>query len=111
MGFAEKLKSISTKLIDRNQQHDKAPFSASELKSCDTKSAEPEIIALKAVSGEMVEAECMRIIPMLCQKAEESPNLRPEISKLIDVFFELEIEGNDAMLLEALKKAESRYRA
>lgn len=64
----------------------------------------------KAVSGDMVEAEVMRVVPMLCNKAESSPELRPEISGLIDIFFELERAGNDAMLLEALKKAESRYR-
>jgi len=110
MGFAEKLRSISTKAIDRNQHHDKAPFSASELKSCDTKSAEPEIIALKAVSGDMVEAEIMRVVPMLCNKAEAHTELRPEISWLIDIFFELERAGNDAMLLESLKQAESRFR-
>jgi len=109
MGFAEKLRSISTKAIDRNQQHDKAPFSASELKSCDTKSAEPEIIAAEAVSGEMLEAEIMRVVPMLCNKAESHTELRPEISRLIDTFLELERAGNDSLLLEALRRAESRF--
>lgn len=109
MGFAEKLKSISTKVIDRNQQHDKAPFSASELKSCDTKSAEPKRNAAGAVSGEMLEAEIMRIVPMLCNKAEAHTELRPEISKLIDTFLELERAGNDSLLFEALNKAESRF--
>lgn len=110
MGFAEKLKSISTKVIDRNQQHDKAPFSASELKSCDTKSAEPKRNAAGAVSGEILEAEIMQVVPMLCNKAEAHTELRPEISKLIDTFLELERAGNDSLLLEALNKAESRYR-
>jgi hypothetical protein len=52
------------------QQHDKAPFSASELKSCDTKSAEPKRNAAGDVSGEILEAEIMRVVPMLCNKAE-----------------------------------------
>lgn len=110
MGFAEKLKSISTKVIDRNQQHDKAPFSAAESVMVDTKPVEAEIIAAEAVSGEMLEAEIMRVVPMLCNKAEAHTELRPEISKLIDAFLELERAGNDAMLLESLKQAESRFR-
>lgn len=73
--------------------------------------AEPKRNAAGAVSGELLEAEIMRVVPMLCNKAEAHTELRPEISKLIDTFLELERAGNDAMLLEALKKAESRYRA
>lgn len=72
--------------------------------------AEPKRNATGAVSGETLEAEIMRIVPMLCNKAEANPELRPGISKLIDIFFELERAGNDAMLLEALKEAESRFR-
>lgn len=65
--------------------------------------------ALGHQAGEMVEAECMRIIPMLCQKAEESPELRPEISAIIDEFLELERAGNESALLVSLKQAESRF--
>ena len=72
--------------------------------------AEPKRNAAGAVSGEMLEAEIMRVVPMLCNKAEAHTELRPEISKLIDTFLELERAGNDSLLLEALKKAESRYR-
>ena len=91
--------------------------------SGDTLPSEHATTPEKAVSGDMVEAEpipqliapqveaeIMRIVPMLCNKAEAHTELRPEISKLIDTFLELERAGNDAMLLEALNKAESRYR-
>ena len=78
--------------------------------SDDTLPSEHATTPGKAVSGEMLEAEIMRIVPMLCNKAEANPELRPGISKLIDIFFELERAGNDAMLLEALKQAESRFR-
>ena len=72
--------------------------------------AEPKRNAAGAVSGEMLEAEIMRVVPMLCNKAEAHPELRQEISWLIDIFFELERAGNDAMLLESLKQAELRFR-
>lgn len=72
--------------------------------------AEPKRNAAGAVSGEMLEAEIMRVVPMLCNKAEAHTELRPEISKLIDTFLELERAGNDSLLFEALNKAESRYR-
>lgn len=61
--------------------------------------------------AEMAEAECMRIIPMLCQKADERPELQAEISAIIDEFLELERAGDESALLERLKQAESRYRA
>ncbi|HNX77899.1 MAG TPA: hypothetical protein PLM07_06685 [Candidatus Rifleibacterium sp.] len=126
MSFFEKIKkSVSGVSVDSASQienekvaavvsaiePEKAPLEIVEAMAGDIKPVEPERIALRAVSGEMVEAECMRIIPILCQKAEESPKLRPEVSKLIDIFFELERAGNDSELLEALRKAESRYRA
>lgn len=79
--------------------------------SDDTLPSEHAVRPGRAASGEMLEAEIMRVVPVLCNKAESSPELRPEISGLIDVFFELERAGNDSELLEALRKAESRYRA
>lgn len=78
--------------------------------SDDTLPSEHATTPGKAVSGEMLEAEIMRVVPMLCNKAEAHTELRPEISKLIDTFLELERAGNDSLLLEALNKAESRYR-
>lgn len=77
--------------------------------SDDTLPSEHAATPGRAVSGEMLEAEIMRVVPMLCNKAEASPELKPEISGLIDVFFELERVGNDSELLEALNKAESRF--
>jgi hypothetical protein len=77
--------------------------------SDDTLPSEHAATPGRAVSGEMLEAEIMRVVPMLCNKAEASPELKPEISGLIDIFFEFERAGNDAMLLESLKQAEARY--
>lgn len=53
MGFAEKLKSISTKVIDRNQHHDKATFSAVDRVMGDAKPAEAKRIAAEAVSAKV----------------------------------------------------------
>ena len=78
--------------------------------SGDTLPSEHATTPGKAVSGETLEAEIMRVVPMLCNKAEAHTELRPEISKLIDTFLELERAGNDSLLFEALNKAESRYR-
>lgn len=77
--------------------------------SNDTLPSEPKRNAAGAVSGEMLAAEIMRVVPMLCNKAEAHTELRPEISKLIDTFLELERAGNDSLLLEALRRAESRF--
>ena len=124
MSFFEKIKkSVSSVSVDRVSQienekvaavvsaiePEKAPLENVEAMAGDMKPVEPERIALRAVSGEMVEAECMRIIPILCQKAEESPKLRPEISAIIDEFLELERAGNESALLVRLKQAESRF--
>lgn len=85
------------------------PPQANKKPSNEVSPAEHAATPGKAVSGEMLEAEIMRVVPMLCNKAEASPELRPEISGLIDIFFEFERAGNDAMLLESLKQAEARY--
>ena len=53
MGFAEKLKSISTKVIGRNQQHDKAPLSAVGSIMDDAKPVKTGIIAAEAVSAKV----------------------------------------------------------
>lgn len=126
MSFFEKIKkSVSGVSVDRVSQIEnekvsagvpvvepaKAPLSASILKSDDTKPIERNRNAAAAVSGDMGEAECMRVIPMLCQKADECPELQAEISAIIDEFLELERAGDESALLERLKQAESRYRA
>jgi hypothetical protein len=85
------------------------PPQANKKPSNEVSPAEHAATPGRAVSGELLEAEIMRVVPMLCNKAEAHTELRPEISRLIDTFLELERAGNDLLLLEALNKAESRF--
>ncbi|MDD2998232.1 MAG: hypothetical protein PHV05_04165 [Candidatus Riflebacteria bacterium] len=107
MGFAEKLRSISTKAIDRNQHHDKAPFSAVESVMDDTKSVEAGIIAAEAVSAKVPgssELSTTQILEWAVQAEDEAGKLgykfaKFELQRLISAANEYE-DGEKAKFLE-----------
>lgn len=70
---------------------------------------EPKTSAAKAVCGEPVEAETLRIIPVLCEVAESKPELRARISAAIDELFELEQIGTAKLFFKRLYEIEKEF--
>lgn len=60
----------------------------------------------KAVSSDMGEDEIMRVVPMLCNKAEAHPELRTKLSAVIDELWHLEQSGPEGMLIKRLHEIE-----
>jgi hypothetical protein len=57
----------------------------------------------------MVEAEIMRVVPVLCNKAEAHPELRAKLSAAIDELWHLEQSGPEGLLVKRLHEIERQF--